>query len=243
FPLAMSSESAVFLSLLENTSVIPLGYGDGISEDFLKELGIPCTRAYRNGTVSGTAAQLALSMTSGNVYFCGLDLAPSNGATHTRPNQLELDDSLGDNRLRTADTRLCPRSFLSPSLQIYRNWFASSSFGGRLHRLSDNYEFQNKLGEVDDVDWSFFLDKEKDDKAIMPMSFSSGKKIDYEDRRERLKDMIEKKLDSPEWIREAVPADYIVYQRSIGMSGEGDALKKLNADIKSFRKDILRAFS
>ncbi len=242
-PLAMSSEAAIFLSILQDTTVVPLGYGDGISETFLKEFGASTTPAYRNGTVSGTAAQLALSLTSGNVYFCGLDLAPSKGASHTRPNELEIDDSLGDGRLRTADTRLAPRSFPSPSLKIYMNWFASSSFGGRLYRLSDHYAFQNSLGEVRDVDWAFFLEHEKDDGAILPMRFPSTRRISYEDRLAKVQDTIDRNLGSPEWIREAVPADYIVYQRSIGMPGEADALKKMTADIQSFHKDILRAFS
>lgn len=242
-PLAMPSESAIFLSLLGNTAIVPLNYGDGISESFTSEFGLPVTRAYRNGTVSGTAAQLALSLTDGRVYFCGLDLAPSKGSSHTRPNQLELDDSLSDNRLCPADNRLAPRSFASSSLNIYRNWFASSTFGNRLFRLSDHFGFQNSLGEVQDVNWDFFLEQEPESGKIMPMSFPSTKKTDYEMRRSKIQEIIEGKINSPDWIREAVPADFIVYQRSIGMPGEADALKKLQADIQSFQKDIQRAFS
>ncbi|MCR5622586.1 MAG: DUF115 domain-containing protein [Treponema sp.] len=242
-PLAMSSESAIYMSLFEETAVVPLGYGDGISESFLKEFDMPSTRAYRNGTVSGTAALLALSLTNGNVYFCGLDLAPSKGASHTRPNELEIDDSLTDNRLRTAETRLAPSSFPSPSLNIYRNWFASSSFGERLYRLSDHYTYQNNLGEVRDVNWEFFKEHESKEAPIMPMSFPSTKKLAFEKRLGKIRDAIDRNLGNPDWIREAVPADYIVYQRSIGMPGEAEALKKLQADIQSFHKDIQRAFS
>lgn len=242
-PLALSSESAVFLSLLKDTTVVPLNYGDGISEAFMKEFNISATRAYRNGTVSGTAAQLALSLTSGAVYFCGLDLAPSKGFSHTQPNELERDDACRDNRLRTADSRIAPSNFSSPSLRIYQNWFATSSFGGRLYRLSDHFAFQNSLGEVRDVNWDFFLEHEQDGAALKPMRFSSTRKTDYKKRLELVKETIEKNLHTSEWISEAVPADYIVYQRSIGMQGEAEALKKLQADLQSFHKDILRSFS
>ena len=242
-PLALSPESAVFLSLLKETTVVPLGYGDGISEAFIKEFNISATRAYRNGTVSGTAAQFALSLTDGNVYFCGLDLAPSKGFSHAQPNELEKDDSLADNRLRTADSRIAPAEFGSASLRIYQNWFATSSFGGRLYRLSDHYAFQNSLGEIRDVDWDFFQQQEGGAPGLMPMRFPSTKKMDSDRRMGIIRKTIDRKLDSPEWISEAVPADYIVYQRSLGMPGEADALKKLQADLQSFRKDILRSFS
>lgn len=242
-PLALSSESAIFLNLLKKTTVVPLNYGDGISEAFIKEFNLSATQAYRNGTVSGTAVQLALSLTSGNVYFCGLDLAPAKGYSHTQPNELERNDSCTDNRLRTADSRIAPSSFNSASLRIYQNWFASSTFGGRLYRLSDHYAFQNSLGEIRDVNWEFFQEHETDTTALKPMRFPSTRKISYEKRLELVREIIEKKLDSPEWISEAVPADYIVYQRSIGMQGEAEALKKLQTDLQSFRKDIQRSFS
>lgn len=241
-PLALSPESAVFQSILKHSSIVPLSYGDGISEDFFKEFQISGTRAYRNGTVSGTAAQLALSLTNGNVYFCGLDLASSKGYAHTQPNELEKTNELYDCRLVTKETRITPSTFKSPSLVIYQNWFASSSFGNRLFRLSDHFLFSNKLREVKDVDWEYFCKTETNEKTIKPMKFSSTRKISYEKRREKINKLIEEKINTPSWISEAVPADYIVYQRSIGMDSEVTVLKKLQADIAAFKKDILRSF-
>ena len=109
--------------------------------------------------------------------------------------------------------------------------------------MSDHYAFQNSLGEIRDVNWEFFQEHETDTTALKPMRFPSTRKISYEKRLELVREIIEKKLDSPEWISEAVPADYIVYQRSIGMQGEAEALKKLQTDLQSFRKDIQRSFS
>ncbi len=242
-PLALSPESACFGELMENGKIVPISYGDGICEPLLSACGYSATPAHRNGTVSGTAAQLALELTTADVYFCGLDLAPADGYAHTQPNELENRDSLKDMRLATQDTRLLPSSFKSPALNIYCSWFSSYNFRGRLFRLSDNYQYKNTLGDIRDVSWDFFENSVPEKAEGMPMCFSSRKKFDFTKRYRQLQSIIKENLNNPAWIREAVPADYIVYERSIGMESEATALKKVQTDMQGFYRDIMRALA
>jgi hypothetical protein len=137
-PLACSAESALPAVLLSVHPVIPLCYGDGLESLLLQSRGIPAMRAGRNGTVSGTAAEFALSITTGDVFFCGLDLAPGKGFQHTQPNLLELAAQTEDFRLRPAAYRYAASAFSSGALVVYRRWFAqqNDAFTSRIYRIS-----------------------------------------------------------------------------------------------------------
>ncbi len=137
-PFAVSAESAVPETLLERELCIPLYYGDAPEAELLRACGIPAIGARRNGTVSGTAAELALTLTSGPVFACGLDLASGKGVQHARPNALEAGNAARDYRLNPAQTRLYPSEFESGSLAVYRGWFAArdGDFKNRFFRLT-----------------------------------------------------------------------------------------------------------
>lgn len=156
-PLAVSAESRINSPLSEHLPLIPLCYGDGIESLLFDYCGIPAVHALRNGSVSGTAAGLALSLTSGPVYFCGLDLESGSGYKHTQPNMLEKNDELGDNRLRTQLSRLSVPS--DGALDIYRAWFSSRSeaFSKRLFRLCVQ-PYRKTLGAIRDSAWENIKD-------------------------------------------------------------------------------------
>nr|MCR5605845.1 DUF115 domain-containing protein [Treponema sp.] len=88
-PLAVSAEAAIPGKILEQSPIIPLEYGDGPEAILFNKCNIKAFKAYRNGTVSGTAVQLALMLTNSHVYCCGLDLSTAKGFQHTQPNELE----------------------------------------------------------------------------------------------------------------------------------------------------------
>lgn len=161
---AFSPEAAVPSPLLKSATVIPLCYDDStIQARFFSALGIRAMPARRNGTVSGTAVELALTLTERNVYCVGLDLAPARGHQHTQPNALELSAQGGDARLAPKETRLSAAQFTSGgSLALYRGWFVAQSRARlkRVKRLSDGYPFESDLGAVEDVGWSFFKNAE-----------------------------------------------------------------------------------
>lgn len=157
-PLALPAEAALPAALFEK-NIIPLTYADGPEAELLNICKIPRMPAFRNGTVSGTALELALSITTGPVFACGLDLASTIGFQHCQPNCLETAAETKDCRLAPKETRLYPPQLPSQSLQIYAQWFASQSnrFKDRFYRLSDSsYQFSNKLGTIKDLHWEDF---------------------------------------------------------------------------------------
>lgn len=241
-PLALSAESSCYTQIMTENDILPLKYGDGISESLINNFNFNAAQAYRNGTVSGTAAQYALSITDGNVFFCGLDLAPSCGYAHTQPNELEIFNMKADNRLRTLDTRVYPSSLNSPALNIYQTWFASSDFYGRLYRLSDKYNYKNKLGKIQDVDWDFFIGNTSETGKGKPEKYYTENVFNKTDRYKELKKAIQDNINNTDWVKEAVPADYILYERCKGMDTEANSIKKMQSDMQIFYKDIMRAF-
>lgn len=152
-PVAISAESNCHKKILQQNRIIPLYYSDGTGSSLLKHFDIPCMKAARNGTVSGTAIELALSLTDGNIFICGLDLAGSESFQHTNPNEIELDNCSKDIKIHNSETRQTTSRFNSGSLKIYEKWFTDSSerFYERVFRLSDNFKYSNKLGKIQDL--------------------------------------------------------------------------------------------
>lgn len=231
-PVALPLEAACYGDIF-NQTIIPLSYGDGCGEALLDGCGYFKTKAYRNGTVSGTAASLALDITSGNVFFCGLDLSPSKSFCHTQPNELEETNSQKDYRISTRECRLVPGSFESPSLNTYRDWFTCKDFGGRLFRLSHGYRFPNRLGSVPDIDWDFF-EKNCGGKKSKPNFVFKDNDFEIYQRKELLKSIVEKHREDTEWIKNICPSEYIVWERSKGTENEKVAESKIKEKMVSF---------
>ena len=154
-PLIAPPESAVPSELFSNAPIVPLSYGDFPDKLFFDATNIPFVTGERNGTVSGTAAVLALNMTTSSVFFCGLDLAPSlKGFQHTQPNALEPINSLKDSRIKPTETRITASAFSgSGSLCIYRNWFSSrnESFYKRVFRLVSEKDSLEPIPHLKDI--------------------------------------------------------------------------------------------
>jgi len=158
-PLAMPAEAYIKKSLLSELPILPLDYGDGISNKILKAAGIPTLRAVRNGTVSGTALLFALNYFTGDVYFCGLDLAAQKGFQHTQPNELELNSRLKDNRINNQCTRLTRSELTNGSLDIYKQWFINNPVkleNRNVFRLINKDSKKNSLGWIEDLELSSF---------------------------------------------------------------------------------------
>lgn len=239
-PLAIPGEGSCFGSVIENTTTIPLLYGDGISEDILKENGMTGFPARRNGTVSGTAVQLAMEISSGDIFYCGLDLSFSKGYAHAGPNELEKNESTLDNRLRTLETRVYGQNMNSASIEIYRSWFSSSNFNGRVFRLSNDFAYSHKLESMDDCNWDLFCKKTegwntKVKPSINELKFSVSKN----ERIRAIERAIGKNRNSREWMINAVPLETIIMERSKGTRNEEQAKDAVKEKMEKFCDDLL----
>lgn len=152
-PLIISAESAVPSSLFSQVPFVLLSYGDAVETILSEQIEAPSVKGLRNGTVSGTAASFAASLTSGKVYICGLDLAPGKGFQHTEPNENDVPLFTGQTRINTLETTQASSRFASGSLVLYREWFSSQNkeFTSRVFRLLSQEEPLEKLGTMEDV--------------------------------------------------------------------------------------------
>lgn len=167
-PLALSGESALYGKDFSQ-GIVPLSYGDGPEALLLEKCQITTLPAVRNGTVSGTALELALTLTTGPVFACGLDLSSNKGFQHIQPNALELQSSQNDFRLSTKESRQYKAQLSTGSLEIYKNWFKTKSaiFASRFFRINTPPQIAS-LGTIRDIDWkeyehitSFFAQNKK----------------------------------------------------------------------------------
>ena len=192
----------------------------------------------RNGTVSGTAADIALKITSGNVFFCGLDLANSNGFSHTEPNELENYNSTGDFRFSTKETRIVSGNFSSGALNLYRDWFSSYDFKNRLFRLSNNFSYCAELKNVPSVNWDFF-DSQLDSKSQILPKITLQTENCLKENLNNLKNFLNNYTKSENWVKEALPAEAIAFSRSLSNSEEKG--KRLQQKKDEYLCDIKRA--
>jgi hypothetical protein len=114
----------------------------------LHELALPSVIIPQRGTVTATAAELALVLSSGNVYLAGLDFSVNDIRTHAKPYGF-------DNLFYSAANRFVPfysesysRSRLlheGGSMNIYASWFKEqlNKWSKRIFSIGGNKIFEH----------------------------------------------------------------------------------------------------
>ncbi|HNY20686.1 MAG TPA: DUF115 domain-containing protein [Treponemataceae bacterium] len=146
-PVAFPLEAMVPVEVLERNPVVLLDYGSELERALLSFVGVESMRAKRNGTVSGTAAELALSITDKNVYAAGLDLMCGPAYSHARPYSSDIRTDVGSSRVNPLSGALYERNRDDQSLSLYASWFSSRDafFRERFMRLEPE---GRKLGGI-----------------------------------------------------------------------------------------------
>lgn len=235
-PIALSPESNCPKTVLKKNPVIPLYYSDGTSSKLLKKYIDDAILAERNGTVSGTAIELALTLTDGNVYVCGLDLSGNPSFQHTNPNEIERCNSNFDNKIKTSESRQTASRFNSGSLKIYENWFSANSkkFNNRVMRVSNNFNYANKLGEIKDLDFSEICIKQNMQKPEISISTSPEIKI------ETIKKEFLEYAENDDFIKECFPVECLTASRTIDSSEKQNIKNKLKADTMKLIENLFQ---
>lgn len=216
-PLAASCEAFVPKKILKENPVCALQYNDSssfISSMILEKAGIKSFEALRNPTVSGTGLFFAKSITTNKVFFCGLDLAQSEGFEHSQPNELEKNNELNDLRISTKETRLSRSRYNASSLQIYRDWFCSldSKDVQNVLRIIDKHS-QDALGNIKDIAPEEF-------KNELTCTGETKKVSDYQEQtlnETTLSDsfmFIIEQLKTDKWMNQIFPADFLSIQNA-----------------------------
>ena len=156
-PLALPLEGFCQKNILEKNKILPLIYSDGISKYIADISNIPVLEAERNGTVSGTALILAMSISSNDIYFCGLDMSSQNGFQHCQPNEIELNNSIKDTRINSKEKRISISQYSKGVLSIYKEWFDFLNLNGRkVYRVIEKKYKNNTLGFIKDLSTNDF---------------------------------------------------------------------------------------
>lgn len=136
-PVAFPLEAAIPSPVLQSNPLILLNYGSEIEKCLFMIMNTETVTAYRNGSVSGTAAQFALSHTNDFVYASGLDLAKTNSFTHARPHITDMAMEQTLDRFHPISSVLYSTNIDNNSLDMYASWFSSQNeqFKKRFYRL------------------------------------------------------------------------------------------------------------
>lgn len=213
-PLAITAEANIYTKIFSKIDIIPLLYDDSLVDDIFYKMDIDFHYAKRNGTVSGTALELAFNLTSKDILLCGIDLESTSGFVHTQPNELEIDNSIYDSKIHNKETRIFAQGRNSVQLDIYRNWFINNSykFNNRVFRISIDGSFKNNLDKIKDITWDKYLKNfitfnNKNTETF----FTQTKTINV--NKNIVKKLFEEKIQNENFIKEYYPADSIMIER------------------------------
>lgn len=238
-PLALEPEAACPSILLKQKEILPLCYDDDfLSKKIFESLGIKALLARRNGTVSGSALELFAALCENEIFFAGLDLAPSKTKSHALPNVLETERDASDFRLKTKATRQAAGALPSQSLAIYEAWFKSFDLKGKkVFRIKGTDDFKNELGQIQDISGKDFEERVisatsgQEKKSFEPQKdIFKAEKTDGE-RRRLVKKLFVDWSESDDFCKEMFPADSIMLERA-AQADERAERKKIIAQKK-----------
>lgn len=208
--IALASEAFCPAKLYSNSNIVLLNYPEGISSELCNEFSYSTMNGKRNGTVSGTALDFCLDYSTDDIYFFGLDLSAGKGFQHTNPNELEMNNSLSDNRIKSVEKRMTGSICRSDSLKIYEDWFASKKLNGRkVFRVIENNEKNNDLNQIKDIS---LAEVEKKFTSIKTADFDFTDYFEAHDNSADTKKLfksVKEKLSKTEYKKLLFPLDYV----------------------------------
>ena len=204
-PLALALEGFCPKALLGSHKILPLVYNDNISHEIALKTKLPFMHGERNGTVSGTALVFALENSTGSVYICGMDMSNQRGYQHCQPNEIELDNSVKDYKLKSREQRISQSEYSKGVLSIYREWFDSFELKNRkVYRIINKEYKKNKLGYIKDINTYDFKNE------LSLINKDSGKNDYFNEARYRkdllsLKEYLRILMESDQWKKNIFP--------------------------------------
>jgi len=237
-PLALSCEGQVPSKLLENSPVFPLGYQDGIETKLTESANLKTVCINRNGTVSGTALELALSLSDKSIYIAGLDLMLQTGFQHTQNNALESGNASKDCKKHTVETRMTASEFSNQkaSLKMYEDWFSSLNTDKKIYRIIDNPK--NNLGKIKDICWKDFLQTAKNVEVLPKENIFQEEKLTK--NLEKLSKTAEQIINNDGNLIEIFPLEYLQYTQQISQEFASKHKEKLDAKIENLKQKMER---
>ena len=169
---------AALPSQTENSPFFVINDGSFWQSIVLSELAIPSIIIPQRGTVTSTAAELAMILSSGNIYLAGMDFSNSGIRTHVKPYAFDSIFFGRANRFMPVYTACFTRSELlkeGGSMNIYASWFKDQlsswqKHGERIFSLTDSDIFKKAIPEnpakIKNTDKIFSAKNIKEDTAL-----------------------------------------------------------------------------
>jgi hypothetical protein len=144
-PILAAGFTAALPSQMETWPVLILCDGSIWQELLLRSFHIPFLAFPQRGTVSASALDLALSLSSGTIYFAGLDFSHRDLKTHVFPHAFEKIMAFSSFRLKPVYSQAFEREKAiraSGSNGIYATWFKTylCTFPQRIFSLGSSEE-------------------------------------------------------------------------------------------------------
>lgn len=250
-PIAVTPESAIPSTLFSTNPIIPLCYNDEISNLFFNLCSVPYNFGKRNGTVAGTAVELALQITSNFVGIIGMDLTTTKGFSHTQPNSLELFNKQKDFYFNNTTTRLFNSELSTGSLDIYASWFKNQNknFYERLFRIHENKENIRDLSPLQVICFDDFVLKTKNN-LFNKNIFNKCETINLKENFKKLFKLISSAEDSIKnnflssenklWFEYCALGDYILFLKYNNEEYKNKLLKKTLDKLKIIKSLIIK---
>ena len=151
---ALAFASSLFAALPSQCGSIPnLVMNDGSfwQSIVLHELGIPSVIIPQKGTVAASAVELALLLSSGNIYLAGMDFSVRDIRTHARPYGFDHLSWGSASRFSPVYSQSFIRSGLiqkGGSYGVYASWFKNrlSAWPKRIFTLGNNHTIFENTG-------------------------------------------------------------------------------------------------
>jgi len=153
-PMLAYSLSAAIPSQCSTLPLLPLNDGTIWQSMVLQSLGIPSALVPQRGTVTASALELALALSSGSIFLAGMDLAIPGIQSHARPYGFDHLFYGIASRLRPVYSQLFTRSReikAGGSHDVYAAWFKNkiASWPARIFSLGGNHAvLESGLGKV-----------------------------------------------------------------------------------------------
>ncbi|WP_027727425.1 6-hydroxymethylpterin diphosphokinase MptE-like protein [Treponema sp. C6A8] len=242
-PLAITSEAYCKKEILQNLKIIPLFYNDGISRQLADQTSIPFIEAKRNGTVSGTALDLAKNLTTGKIYYSGLDLSEQKGFQHTQPNELEKNACLNDYFINSKEKRIAKSGFKNQSLMIYKDWFCNQKLeNNKFFRIISEEGKKNSLGDIIDISPEKFAEECKLYTSSKTFSISKSKKLSALENKTNIKNVLTyilRNCNTEGWKKSLFPLDFVAIKHNPENNEAQEKLEKENSRLMKKLQKIL----
>lgn len=235
-PLAFAIEGAVPKKILQSSPIIPLVYEQGLSARIYKKTNLPFSPSLSFSTVSQTAVSFAQNLTSKNIYIIGLDLCTRKGASHSKANILEIEDSTYDNKINSRIKRISTREIRSEqSLDTYTKAFLQRKYPNCYRIIDEKITTHlDSMFEISHKEFNSILQKkeniEKKNLIELTQTVSTEQRLLI---KQIIKNFINENSSNKEWKSFLFPLDYCVLDH-LTLSEKNDKIKEINKKNEEF---------